>query len=710
MSCRAARAVSSGVLIASVAAAGLLAQQVAPRQPVFRAGVELVQVDVVVVDRDGQPVRGLTAADFSVLDRKTPQAIATFSEETYEHPAASSTAVVPITLKRDVASNQDARWDRIVVMVVDDLHIYKGDTARAKDLARQTITDLGPQASMGLLFTSGEHSTQVTQDRSELLAAVETLTGRRAIPRPAQAVDQQVPGHIDPEDSIDTVLDTLTHFSRDVSLQDFVDNMTQYKTLQDAARMLAAAAARRKAFVLLSEGISKDLTGMFDGSLSPCETSGALRCYHDIALGQMMRSLQRSNVATYAIDPRGLVSPQDLLRQSRGTMGGLLSSQMRKDEDSPFDWDNPVRQAQHGLEMLAAASGGFAVTNTDDFAGGVTRIIADLDHFYLLGFYPTDRSGKGYRPLNVTVPSHPEWTLRFRKGYVAGDPPAPAKNTDPLVALSADVMPKTDLPLRLTAVPLPSAGKDARVVVALEATLSRRDLQDTSGRLRADVRYSVLAANVTSGKVVKQFSNIAQVTAGQASDATVGDTVAMQVPVELTLAPGRYQLRASATSVAIGKGGSVYLTLDVPDFTAAPLTISGLVLGYADGAHVPIGRSSEPISTLAGARAAAAAPASAITLPFDLTLDRDFTSIDTLRLYFELARSRPLTIVQVTAELVDASETVRMVVDRQVPANDPGRVDLRLPLTDVESGPYRLRVTATAGTQSARREIGVVVH
>jgi len=303
MSCRAARAVSSGVLIASVAAAGLLAQQVAPRQPVFRAGVELVQVDVVVVDRDGQPVRGLTAADFSVLDRKTPQAIATFSEETYEHPAASSTAVVPITLKRDVASNQDARWDRIVVMVVDDLHIYKGDTARAKDLARQTITDLGPQASMGLLFTSGEHSTQVTQDRSELLAAVETLTGRRAIPRPAQAVDQQVPGHIDPEDSIDTVLDTLTHFSRDVSLQDFVDNMTQYKTLQDAARMLAAAAARRKAFVLLSEGISKDLTGMFDGSLSPCETSGALRCYHDIALGQMMRSLQRSNVATYAIDP-----------------------------------------------------------------------------------------------------------------------------------------------------------------------------------------------------------------------------------------------------------------------------------------------------------------------------------------------------------------------------------------------------------------------
>ena len=48
--------------------------------------------------------------------------------------------------------------------------------------------------------------------------------------------------------------------------------MTQYKTLQDAARLLGGGDLRRKAFVLLSEGIGKDLNGLF-GAMAPPATS-----------------------------------------------------------------------------------------------------------------------------------------------------------------------------------------------------------------------------------------------------------------------------------------------------------------------------------------------------------------------------------------------------------------------------------------------------
>lgn len=34
--------------------------------PVFKAGVELVRLDVIVLDHDGHPVTGLTAEDFTV--------------------------------------------------------------------------------------------------------------------------------------------------------------------------------------------------------------------------------------------------------------------------------------------------------------------------------------------------------------------------------------------------------------------------------------------------------------------------------------------------------------------------------------------------------------------------------------------------------------------------------------------------------------------
>ena len=54
------------------------------QQPTFRSAVDLVQVDVVVVDKDGNQVRGLKAADFTLLDRNKPQTIATFEEVSHE--------------------------------------------------------------------------------------------------------------------------------------------------------------------------------------------------------------------------------------------------------------------------------------------------------------------------------------------------------------------------------------------------------------------------------------------------------------------------------------------------------------------------------------------------------------------------------------------------------------------------------------------------
>ena len=122
-----------------------------------------------------------------------------------------------------------------------------------------------------------------------------------------------------------------------------------------------------------------------------------------------------------------------------------------------------MRQAQRGLEIMSEASGGFAVTNTDDFTGGLAQIVYDLDHYYLLGFYPSDEKGKDYRRLDVRVPGHPEWTLRFRHGYMPGGPPAPPKNSSAMLALSAGVTPKGDLPLRLTAIPLPGRRRRRRV-------------------------------------------------------------------------------------------------------------------------------------------------------------------------------------------------------------------------------------------------------
>src|SRR5687768_5145290 len=304
--------------LAALVAAAIVAQ--GPQPPTFRARADLVQVDVVVVDRNGEPVRGLQAADFALFDRKKPQEIVNFDEVSHVRPGGGA-AARPAIVAQDVSSNQTVQSGRLVVMVIDDLHIYKERTTRAREIATRVLEDLGHQSSMAVLFTSGEHSTQVTQDRVRLAAAVGTLKGRQSWRRPHPAIDGQTGGRLDPEASAAQQLQIIQQ-TQDTKVQQFFDNMTKYKTLQDAARMLGGGDTRRKAFVLISEGIGKDLTGLF-GAMAPPGTapeggveyaaSGNLTPpsrvtpYHDIALIDMMEALRRGNVATYAIDPRGKV-------------------------------------------------------------------------------------------------------------------------------------------------------------------------------------------------------------------------------------------------------------------------------------------------------------------------------------------------------------------------------------------------------------------
>src|SRR5688572_17149124 len=75
----------------------------APQQPIatFRAGVRAIQIDAVVTDEDGNPVRGLTIDDFEITERGKPQPITTF--EAVDIPIE---AQLPDLADTDVVTNE----------------------------------------------------------------------------------------------------------------------------------------------------------------------------------------------------------------------------------------------------------------------------------------------------------------------------------------------------------------------------------------------------------------------------------------------------------------------------------------------------------------------------------------------------------------------------------------------------------------------------
>lgn len=697
--------------VVSVAGAATAAQN---PQTTFQSTIELVRVDAVVVDKDGKAVRGLTQADFALTDRKKPQKVATFEEISHERGRAgaggstSGSPAFPTTLRMDVASNVAMQADRVVIVVVDDLHIWQGRTDKTKELAREVITKLGDHASMSLLFTSTVRSTQMIQDRSSLLAAVDAMKARQSFRRPHQAIDFQKAQYVDPEAPVEYKFEAIDTAQK-TSLQDFEENLQWFKTLEDASAMLLAEDQRRKSFVMISEGLNRDLSDVFasSGALSemgaPDRSTGLPHYdFHKEAMRNMMDAMRKSGVAMYALDPRGKIEPQDIMLESWPPLTCAVCSNppaLPGPGDAPRQLDdridrfhNPVRVSQGALVTMAEASGGFAITDTSDLSNGIDRILEDIDHYYLLGFYPADPNGGRYRALQVTVPGHPEYTIRARQGYQPGAATAPVKNKDPLVELSAGVLPKSDLPLRLTAVPLVGTGPLASVAVALEITAPTGLMKDADEKLRDDVTYSVLVVDDKKEKVTSRTGRSAKLSLVGRNDAgDMPDSVTYQIPLMLDLAPGRYQLRASAISTRLNKGGSVYLDVTVPDFAKVPLALSGIALGYSDGAHVPVGK---------------AAPD---RVPFDPTLSREFKETDTLRAYFEVARQDAASTVSLAIALIDMAGKVCLTVDESVGPNESGKMDVPISLSLVGAGAFRLRVTATDQHATATTETGIVI-
>ena len=702
------RLVTFGIAAAALAVLtpGLTAQQTGQpsppsQQPVFRARTDLVSVYVVAVDAADQPVHGLTKDNFTVTDRKKPQQIEVFDEISHDDTPSTPAFTLPPNLKHDVASNNVELADRLVIIVADDLHIYKDRADRSKNLIKMLVDQLGTKTPMALLFTSGKHNVPVTEDRSLILNAADTLKGMRGVRRPAAAIDQQMArmGGIDPGNI--EARSAAAGAANSVSLQDFFDNMSYYKTLQDASRMLSADTDRRKTFVLISEGIGKDMAwlpelrppseGQDVDNLSRDPTNLPITAYHDYAILDMMRAMRRANIATYVLDPRGEVTQANMMKECSPSPGGFGVADPCS--SGLTHMTGALHLAQEGLEMTADATGGFAVTNSDDFERGVERIVSDLDNYYLLGFYPKDTSGGGFRALMVTV-DQPGVLLRFRMGYEVGAPPPPAKGVNnPLTALALGMTPKRDLPLRIVASPFPSRGKLSRVAATIEVTAPRRDLEDANKHISDQLRYLLAIADVKNGKVIRQVTNTANVSSVQPVGESEPPGIKYQMPMSVELPPGRYQFRASAISSKLSRSGSVFLDLEVPDFTKDPVMLSGLAVGYADGPHV----------------AQAKPPGAIQIIPFDPSLDREFRTTDTVRVFFEVACKNPAT-TKATVTLVDYTNKTVATQTPPVTGAGVGLVDLKMPLKDLKPGAYRVHATATDGKNSATREIGLIVR
>lgn len=158
-------------LLAIVFLAVLHAEQ-SGQKPDFTANVDYVEIPVRVLDSKGRFVRDLTQNDFQVIEDGAPQRVVNFSF------IGSSSKSEPSTAEAKGGLSTDAN-PRSYVVVLDDEHISREDTVRARSLALGFIRlYVAASDSIGIVFTSGSKGQDLTRDRAALSATLDRLRGQ----------------------------------------------------------------------------------------------------------------------------------------------------------------------------------------------------------------------------------------------------------------------------------------------------------------------------------------------------------------------------------------------------------------------------------------------------------------------------------------------------------------------------------------------------
>jgi hypothetical protein len=119
--------------------------------PTFRTGVEAVVLDVSVLGRDGLPVRGLSAADFTVLEDGRAQKIDTFTA--VDLPDVVRTGATWLRdAPRETRANTELNEGAILVLVLDDMVMSRQGALHAPIYARQVIDGLGPNDLAAVVY------------------------------------------------------------------------------------------------------------------------------------------------------------------------------------------------------------------------------------------------------------------------------------------------------------------------------------------------------------------------------------------------------------------------------------------------------------------------------------------------------------------------------------------------------------------------------
>jgi VWFA-related protein len=613
-----------GLLALAVVAALSASDQEGPKPPSFPTQAEAITVDVVVLDRAGQPVRGLNRDDFTLLDGGRPQAIVAFEARETRVAETGAQAGENAGPQR-VATNVGERSPkgRVLVVVIDDLGLTAPLAQQVGPaLARWVREKAEPSDEITLQTTSGDlwWSAGVGTGRDDLVAVLDRLRGKKPLPSSTEFINEveayQIAVHESrvqagelessrgdehsitkrgeepsppprigiSESVLDRVATRLVEARSCFLVRAPRPAMFRCKQLAvELAEEVHSAWLRRGTAVLdLLKRASADVAPLPGRKSILLVSDDFLR---DLNLEHRFReavdAAQRGNTALYFSRASGLTGP--------GSYSATLGGNPHPSDMATLGAEL-TQVAVAGGDSLAEATGGASITTSNDLAAGLARMAADGSAYYLLGYQPERTPDGKWHRLEVKIRG-PGLQVRARRGYRATVPseppprPAAAKGRDaPPARPSLSTGTRAELPLRVASyLRGPDGTGSARVLVVVEIDGARFRSAGNAGVEKARLELSILAVSRDQPKILPLAESLELTLRPH-------DKGWWALFREVRLAPGVAQLRVRVRDPASGALGAVAQRVEIPD-VEAPYLSTPLV---SDAVQPPLERGEPP--------------------------------------------------------------------------------------------------------------------
>ena len=157
-------------------------QPPAPKQPIFRTGINTVRVDVIVTDRQGNPVTDLKLEDFEIQEDGKPQKAETFRLVKIDTRRRSRpTRSARIRTRNDEETAAADENSRIFVFFLDDYHVMRDSSMSMKKPVIDFIANqLAPSDLVTVMYPlTPVDAVVLTRNHQGVINAVEKFEGRK---------------------------------------------------------------------------------------------------------------------------------------------------------------------------------------------------------------------------------------------------------------------------------------------------------------------------------------------------------------------------------------------------------------------------------------------------------------------------------------------------------------------------------------------------